>query len=427
MRRLLPLLVLLLLAAQLPALGAPFRFYAETDPILDVKDTVGDDKGPGYYQYPLDKRIRRGTYDLKRFSVYEEDGVVTFVIQTREYIMTEWPDTHKSEEQGFVTNVFDIYVDLDGRPGTGYKQALPGRELEFADNKGWEKVILLTPLSEFRAYDILKGKTDDLSFQNVISDIILPDYVLLQRDKIVVRISKELLGKPAPGAGFQCLAMGFSRVVSPNRMLNMDVRAFPTPTDFGGGWDTYGDPPVMDLLMPEGQDQYETLRTFRSQPYRGEIIRATIPFLYSQSGNAAPPVVPVVRVEPVVPAPVRRPPATNSGTENPRPASRSPANSELPSIASLPPAEVGGPDEPAPRLFAPLPPRRAAPAAAGPAPAGPTPKAPPKSEPTGFLPLGKAASTSGFVPLKKTPTAKTPAKAPEASSEGGFIPLKKKP
>jgi len=151
------LLTLILVALSTLPLHArdPINFFKEANPLFDISDPLGDDKGPGYYQYPLDKRIRRGTFDLKHFSVYEEDGIVTFVIQTREYIMTEWPDTHKSDEQGFVANMFDIYVDLDGKPGTGYKKALPGRELDFADNKGWEKVILLTPLSQFRAYDIL--------------------------------------------------------------------------------------------------------------------------------------------------------------------------------------------------------------------------------------------------------------------------------
>jgi hypothetical protein len=312
--------VFVLLVAFILGLGVPAQarrqpkvnYFYEEGALFDAHDPLGDDKGPGYYQYPLDQRLRRGTFDLRRFSVYEEGNVYVFVIQTREYIMTAWPDTRAGEDQGFVALMVDIYIDRDGLPRTGYRKALPGRDLEFADERGWEKMILVTPLSQFRAYDILKSKTDDLSLQDMLDDVILPDYVIVQRDKLIIRLSKDLVGPLTDRSGFQCMIMGFSHVVSPNRLLNRDVRAFPTQQDFGGGADTYGDPVPIDLLMPEGVRQYDVLREFRSEPFRSNITYAAVPFLYGTSGaerssvSADAAMVPGPRQAATV-TPVRRP------------------------------------------------------------------------------------------------------------------------
>ncbi|MBF0546027.1 MAG: hypothetical protein HQM08_16405 [Candidatus Riflebacteria bacterium] len=257
------------------------------DLLVDVQDPLMDDKGPGYYQYPLDQRIRRGAYDLRRFYAYEDGNLVVFVIQMRDYIMTNWPDGKGlGEELGFVGLLSDIYIDMDGKPGSGHTHALPGRFLDFSENMGWEKMILVSPLSAFRVWDGLKGKTDDPQLTEMIPDIIIPDYIEVQRDKLIIRINKELLGaKPNPQWGFQCFIMGFSPVVSTTQLWNRDVKAFPTQMDFGGGWDTYGDPSVMDLIMPEGYDQYEVLKDFRSEPFLNKIRVAQVPFVYGKKAT----------------------------------------------------------------------------------------------------------------------------------------------
>lgn len=280
------LFILLSNVANIYTLKPSYANDCET--IIDIKDQIGDDKGPGYYQYPLDKRIRRGTFDIKRFTVTKKNSTYIFTIQMREYIMTHWPQSFKGNDQGFVVNMFDIYIDLDGLPYKGYNEALPSREVIFAENKGWEKVILITPLSYYKAYEMLKSKTDDLDFQEKINDIILPDYIDVQRDKIIVRISQNLIGDITNKSGFQCFSMGFSEILSPNRLFNMDVRAFATLSDFGGGYDTYGDPPIIDLILPANYDQYSLLRAYRSNPSRYDIVKVQIPFIYVANADNNP-------------------------------------------------------------------------------------------------------------------------------------------
>ena len=80
------------------------NYYYESKDLLNIKDPIGDDKGTGYYQYPLDKRLKRGTFDIKNFRVYEEGEVIVFEIQMRNYIMKTWEDTGKSDDQGFVAS-----------------------------------------------------------------------------------------------------------------------------------------------------------------------------------------------------------------------------------------------------------------------------------------------------------------------------------
>ncbi len=277
-----------LLASSVLAQNEPADYLQQPGTLLDIKDNIGDDKGPGYYRYPADRRLKRGTYDIKSFKVFEEDNIITFVIQMRNYIMRSWPDTRKSEEQGFVANLWDIYVDIDGRINSGYMETLPGRDLKFSDYMGWEKVIMVTPLSEYAVFDILRDKTDELEFQNRISDIIYPDYVIIQRDRMIVKISKKKLPGISVNSGYQCFAMGYSKVVSSNRLLNKDVKAFPTRKDFGGGHDTYGDPSVIDMIVPNGEDQYRLLRNFESEPYRENIVYATVPFVYRGGKRQSP-------------------------------------------------------------------------------------------------------------------------------------------
>lgn len=346
----------------------PVNYFYQQGSWLDIVDNIGDDKGPGYYQYPLDKRLRRGTFDLKRFTVYEEDEVIVFEIQMRNYIMREWPDTRQTEEQGFVANMWDIYIDIDGREKSGYTMALPGRDLMFSDNMGWEKVVIVTPLSEIDLFNILREKTDELEFQNRVEDIVYPDYIRVQRDKVIIKIAKSKLPGISERSGYQCLTMGFARIESPNRLLNRDVRAFATRDDFGGGHDSYGDPPVMDIIVPEGQDQYEILRNFRSEPYREDIRYASVPFVYSGGKSRSPALAPLVKE-----------PAAAVGIKVPPPAilpAAQPVKQDAPVIKSpVKPTQ-------SPSGFVPL-----------------KPVSPPAKADDGFKPMPNAPK--GFIPVKK--------------------------
>lgn len=284
------------------------NYYYESRDLLNIKDPIGDDKGNGYYQYPLDKRLKRGTFDIKNFRVYEEGDVIVFEIQMRNYILRTWEDTGKSDDQGFVANLWDIYIDIDGIEKSGYNEALPGRSVLFADKMGWEKAILISPMNFSALEEILREKTDELDFQDRINDIIVPDYVEIQSDRVITKISKKKLPRISEKSGFQCFSMGYKNVVSGNRLLNRDVKAFPTKDDFGGGSNTYGEPTVIDMIIPNNENQYKLLNNYTTASFEDNIRYAEVPFVYA-GGKRISPAVEALRRNPMQPtAIVGKPP-----------------------------------------------------------------------------------------------------------------------
>lgn len=264
------------------------QYFNGDNCILDIQDSIGDDKGTGFYQYPQDRRLKRGTFDIKNFRVFEEGDIIVFEITMRNYIMKTWEDTGKSESQGFVANLWDIYVDIDGIPNSGYEEALPGRDVLFADKMGWEKVVMISPLSSTEVEEILRENTDHIEFQDIVDDIVIPDYVIIQGNKLTAKISKQKLPRISEKSGFQCFSMGFSNVVSANRLLNRDVKAFSTRDDFGGGSNEYGDPAVIDMITPIGVNQYELLRNHSTATFREDIGYADVPFVYAGGSRISP-------------------------------------------------------------------------------------------------------------------------------------------
>lgn len=264
------------------------NYYYESASLLDIKDAIGDDKGTGYYQYPQDRRLKRGTFDIKNFRVFEEGDVIGFEITMRNYIMRNWEDSGKSDYQGFVANLWDIYIDIDGIPNSGYEDALPGRDVLFADKMGWEKVVMICPMNPTEIEEILRENTDNLDFQGRVDDIIIPDYIEIQGNKAIVKISKQKLPRISEKSGFQCFAMGYNDVVSSNRLLNRDIKAFTTHEDFGGGSNEYGEPTIIDMIVPEGANQYELLRNHTTAAFRDNIRYADVPFVYANGNRISP-------------------------------------------------------------------------------------------------------------------------------------------
>ena len=195
------------------------------------------------------------------------------------------------------------YIDIDGIEKSGYDEALPGRSVLFADKMGWEKAIIISPMNFSALEEILREKTDELEFQNRIDDIIIPDYVEIQGDKVISKISKKKLPRISEKSGFQCFSMGYKNVVSANRLLNRDIKAFPTHDDFGGGSNAYGDPTIIDMITPNNENQYKLLKNFTAASYEDNIRYAEVPFVYA-NGSRISPAVEALRRAPMQQKPI---------------------------------------------------------------------------------------------------------------------------
>jgi hypothetical protein len=123
------------------------------DPIFEISDPRNDDKGAGTLTYPIGIEWDYGDLDLIRFSAEAERDGVWFEARFRNRVRSPEGLTIKTAAEpikNFVKYDFfniniDIYIDKDGKPGSGNVSTVPGRQVEVARDSAWEKAVVLTP------------------------------------------------------------------------------------------------------------------------------------------------------------------------------------------------------------------------------------------------------------------------------------------
>jgi hypothetical protein len=141
----------LLLGVAAPALSADAKLFV-------VEDPEKDDHGDGRLTNPVRSKndLVRGHLDILSFSAWNTaDGTWFEVVfaraperTTRRPIDDGGTILTDVAKLGFYTFNVDVYVDVDGRPGSGNTRMLPGRNVEIDPASGWEKAVCLTPLPE---------------------------------------------------------------------------------------------------------------------------------------------------------------------------------------------------------------------------------------------------------------------------------------
>ncbi len=140
-----------LLSASAPALSAEEKLFVITDP-------EKDDHGAGDIRYPLRSQndLVPGHLDILSFSARNTaEGTFFEVTFARAPQKTERRPIDDGgtmmtdvAKLGFYTFNVDVYIDTDGKPGSGNTRMLPGRNVEVDPANGWEKAVCLTPLPE---------------------------------------------------------------------------------------------------------------------------------------------------------------------------------------------------------------------------------------------------------------------------------------
>lgn len=137
--------------------AAPVAPAAE-EKLFVLKDPERDDHGAGSLTYPLRsmRDLVPGHLDILTFSAWNvADGTWFEVVFARAPEKTERRPIDDGgtmltdvAKLGFYTFNVDVYLDTDGRPGSGNTRMLPGRNVEVDPANGWEKAVVLTPLPE---------------------------------------------------------------------------------------------------------------------------------------------------------------------------------------------------------------------------------------------------------------------------------------
>ncbi len=243
-------LALFTLAAAL--LGAPALAANK----VSFKDPSGDDKGPGKYTYPTDPVYKRGSFDLTDFSLEKKGDKGELTIGLNTSLENPW-----KMGAGFSVQMIFVFIDTDGKEGSGSTDGLPGLNVKFAPAHAWDKAIIISPQDASRVKAEVGNKAGAQK-----DNIIVPSRVKGSGRKITASFDASgLQGEPSQWR-YQVLVQSSEGFPSGNDLLTRKVNEYEGQHRFGGGTDSDCDPHVMDLLAgsakgdaSEAQAQYEML------------------------------------------------------------------------------------------------------------------------------------------------------------------------
>jgi carbohydrate-binding DOMON domain-containing protein len=224
---------------------------------VEFKDPVGDDKGPGTYIYPTDAVYTPGSFDFVDFKV-EDGSNLDFEVEVNDKLRDPW-----GMGVGFATQMVFIFIDTDGKDGSGHTQGLPGLNIEFAADSAWEKVVILSPQQQSRVTSEVRVKAPDLA-----KDIVVPRRTTGSGKTISGKVKKNEIGDGDPASwGYQVVVQSNEGFPDKSDLLTRKVNEFEGQHRFGGGNDGNCDPHVMDILAGSGtgdpgeaQAQYDMLK-----------------------------------------------------------------------------------------------------------------------------------------------------------------------
>jgi glucoamylase len=219
--------------------------------VLDVPDAagdgVGDDNGPGTYQYPTDPSFVPGAFKLTRFQVLS-DGTYAYVRATIANLTPTFGAVDGAQ-------LLDVYVHVPGATNTSTQAAYATRNYTIASSGAWSQRIEVQGFASPVWVDA-SGNT------------VGTPYVLAEQSDgtITIALPEAQFGTPGPGWGFTAVLTGQDGF-SPDQ-----ARAFTaTPGQFTFGVCAAGGtqpicsvdpstvPKAMDVITPPGVSQQTEL------------------------------------------------------------------------------------------------------------------------------------------------------------------------
>lgn len=237
--RLYPALLALfcLIAVFFPAVAAGKN--TDPQPIFVQEDPVGDEKGPGTYQYPQSPVFTpgKGLFDLTKFEILADAGNYYFRL-TMGAMNNPW-----GAPEGFSHQRIAVYID--SVPNQGRTETLrEGAFVDFDPEYGWEYLVDILGWKHSRVYHF----TDEKSFKGRPG---VEVKLLSGTQTIQAKVPRKILDEH-PDTWAVYVLVGAQDGLGPDNFRQ--VLKKPTEWQFGGGSDTYYDPNVLDLLDPGGTE-----------------------------------------------------------------------------------------------------------------------------------------------------------------------------
>jgi hypothetical protein len=240
-------LAVLTLAASL--LGAP----ALAGDKVSFKDPTGDDNGPGKYTYPTDAVYKRGSFDLTGFEFSKKGDKADITLSFNANLEDPW-----RMGTGFAVQMAFVFIDMDGKEGSGFTEGLPGTNIQFAPEFAWDRVIVVSPQGPARV------KAEVTSKAGAMKDaVIIPSRTKGSGRKVTASVdSAGILGDPSMWRSgdpsmwrWQVVVQSNEGFPADNDMLTRRVNEYEGQHRFGGGSDGNCDPHVIDVLAGMGKGE----------------------------------------------------------------------------------------------------------------------------------------------------------------------------
>lgn len=207
---------------------------------VSFKDPTGDDNGPGTYTYPTDGVYKRGSFDLTGFDVESKGGKVDFDVTMNSPLEDPW-----GMKVGFATQM--VFIFIDNAEG-GNTETVPGLNVSFAPDSGWDKLVILSPQAPGRVKDEVSQKAGARG-----SAIVIPNRVKGAGRTISATVDLAQLGEGDPTTwGYQVIVQSNEGFPADNDLLTRKVNEFEGQHRFGGGTDFDCDPHAIDILAGNG-------------------------------------------------------------------------------------------------------------------------------------------------------------------------------
>lgn len=156
--------------------------------IIDVKDPVGDDKGPGYYGYPGNAVFKPGVFDITEFKVIDAGDKLVFKVYFKNLGDNPWKGPN-----GFCLQYVHIYVHTT-MTGVPARMDTLGLNIALRSDYAWHFALLLAP--GWEQDPVPKGQKAALYYANgtvIVQDDTFKVYADEKENAIVAEVSKSLL------------------------------------------------------------------------------------------------------------------------------------------------------------------------------------------------------------------------------------------
>lgn len=274
---------------------------------VSFKDPAGDDNGSGSFIYPTDPVYKPGSFDITGFTVNDKGSTVELTVNVGAGLENPW-----NMASGFSVQQAFVFIDMDGKAGSGHKFALPGLNAEFLPCCYWEKAVIMSPQPSSRVKTEVKMKAADME-----GDIIVPISITPRGKSFTAVIQKSDLGADvSEDWGWQVLMTSNEGFPEGNSILVRKLNEYEGQHRFGGGSDYDGDPNFLDMLVPPGKGgkdeadlQHKILSTWVSGDDPAGYVYVKLPMVYLNKAMdlAAAPAEPTAAPE--APAPPAAPAA----------------------------------------------------------------------------------------------------------------------